>query len=148
MRSALEFLNTLVERGTLTGSRPRNIKSSLNKLAKACDTTVDALDLHAVQSTYPDLLDRYFEAHDPNASHHTRRNAVQDIRQLINGLLDARLIRPLAEPITHRPPITTKMIRDFEDPLPLCCPHGIADTALLPAPRALAGGDSRPLSSV
>jgi hypothetical protein len=124
MRSALEFLNTLVQRGTLTGSRPRNIKSSLNKLAKACETTVDALDLHAVQSAYPDLLDRYFEAHDPDASPHTRRNTVQDIRQLINGLLNARLIRPLAEPITHRPPITTQMIRDLRSHSPYAARMG------------------------
>jgi hypothetical protein len=77
--AALELVQTLVLRGALPGSRVKDFKTSLQKLADACEVPLDQLDLPGITMTYESTLTTYFAKLLPAPSVHTRRNTIANM---------------------------------------------------------------------
>jgi hypothetical protein len=80
--NALEIVQTLTARGLLRSSRAKDMKTSLQKLANACQVPLASLNLQAVAPTYHDTLRTYFAQLSPAPSLHTQRNTFQNLAQL------------------------------------------------------------------
>jgi hypothetical protein len=76
------LVSLLGTRGALSASRVKDLRTSLKKLADACQIPLERLDLRAVSATYQDALDAYFAQLVPPASAFTQRNTFQNLAQL------------------------------------------------------------------
>jgi hypothetical protein len=89
---ALDLFTSVASTGAINPNRLKDIKTALNKLADACQTPLEALDLASVEATYPELLHTYFTTLRTPASAHTRRNTLQNLGQLYRAAHDALLL--------------------------------------------------------
>jgi hypothetical protein len=91
--NAVELVQLLGTRGLIGEKRVKDIRTSLHKLADACDTPLNNLDLRASVLTYEEILKASFRRCSPAPSIYTQRNTLQNLRQLYR-ILDETGILP------------------------------------------------------
>jgi hypothetical protein len=94
--NALDLVQRLRDQGLIRPTRVKDFKTSLQKLADACQVPLAELDLSAVATTYQDTLRTYFDTCSPTPSVYTQRNTFQNLGQIY------RLVQPAAPPVRKR----------------------------------------------